>query len=235
MLDISILFELQKIYDDEQSLKRKLKESFDSLVLIKNQFESIFKEKKEASEMLHRLKIKLGDENFKLETEESSIKKLNHELYTTHQSNPKYLRDLEFKIKDLSTIKEGEEELILTLMDDMDNLSKKLTLIHQQEKDIQEALEIKSKAHESLDSLTRDDLFALSINKGALREQLEEDVLEMFDKMMMQCQGKAVALLTQGECSVCRFLIPLSQTEIIKKNRDQIHYCSNCKRIILAL
>lgn len=235
MQDISILFELQKIYDDEQSQKRKLKESLDSLTLIKNQFESILKEKNDTTETIHRLKMKLSDENFKLEKEESSIKKLNHELYTTHQSNPKYLRDLEFKIKDLTTIKEGEEEVILTLMDEMDNLTKKLILIHQQEKEIQEALEIKTKSHESLDILTRDDLFALSQNKKALRGQLEEGALEMFDKMMMQCQGKAVALLAQGECSVCRFLIPLSQTEIIKKNRDQIHYCSNCKRIILAL
>jgi predicted nucleic acid-binding Zn-ribbon protein len=117
----------------------------------------------------------------------------------------------------------------------MDLLTKKINLILQQEKEIQEALEIKTKSNESLDTLTRNELLDLSLNKESLRKQLDEDVLNMFDKMMIQCQGKAVASLTKGECSVCRFLIPLSQSEIIKKNRDQIHYCSNCKRILLAI
>jgi predicted nucleic acid-binding Zn-ribbon protein len=235
MINIAILFELQKNYDDEQILKRKLKDSQNSLLTLTKQFEIIIKEKVETSEKIHQLKIRLSDENFKLQTEETNLKKINHELYTTQQSNPKYLKDLESKIQDLSKISESEEETIIYLMDDMDLLTKKQNLILQQEEEIQEALDMKRKSYESLEKLTKEDLFNLSLCKESLREQLEEDILQIFDQMMLKCQGKAIATLLKGECSVCRFLVPLSQVDIIKKKQDQIHYCSNCKRILIAI
>lgn len=233
MINVTTLSDLQKIYDEEQNLKRKLQESLSSLDTLRKQFDLIVKEKNEASHKLHQLKIKLGDENFKLQTEESNWKKLNNELYTTHQSNPRYLKELENKIKDLGKIKDTEEETILYLMDDLDQLSKKLELVLQQENEIQEAYTIKKSSHEGLEAQIKEDLFSLSMQKKSIRENLDEEMLNIFDKMMMQCQGKAVALLNQGECSICRFQVPLSHTEIIKKQREQLHYCPNCKRILL--
>jgi len=235
MTNMNVLYELQKIYDEEQKLKRKLQESVTSLEVLKKQLDSVIIEKTGISEKFHQIKRKLGDENFKLQTEESTWKKLNNELYTTHQSNPRYLKDLENKISEISKLRETEEEIILYLLDDLDQITKKQTLIEQQEKEIKEAFSTKTFSKEGLELQIKEDLFTLSMEKKTMRGQLDQEVLDVFDKMMMQCQGKAVAILSQGECGVCRFLIPLSQTEVIKKNRDQIHYCSNCKRILLAV
>lgn len=235
MINITILVDLQKIYDEEQNLKRKSRESQDSLLVLKKQLDLISKEKKDTDEQIHQLKVKLSEENFKLQTEETSLKKYNHELYTTHESNPRYLKDVETKIQELSKLRETEEETIIFLMDDLEQLTKKQNLVNQQEKEIQEAYEMKLKSHDSVEFLIKEDQYALSLNKKSLREQINSDALEVFDEMMLKCQGKALAILSKGECSVCRFLIPLSQTDVIKKNRDELHFCSNCKRILIAI
>jgi len=235
MINITILVELQKIYDDEQSLKKKLKDSQDSIKLLKQQLDLITKEKQETDEKMHQLSIKLKDENLKLQTEEANLKKYNHELYTTQQSNPRYLKELDLKIQDLGKVRETEEETILYLLDEIDQIKNKQILLQQQQNEIQEAHDMKIKSHESIENIIKEDLFNHSMKKESLRNQFEDDTLQLFDRTMLHCQGKAVAVLTNDQCSICRFSIPLSQIDQIKKNKDQIHYCSNCKRILIAL
>lgn len=234
MLDVTILIELQKIYNEETNLKKKLKDSFNSKLELTKHLEITQKEFESTKDQLHNLKARLYDENLKLATEESSVKKYTQELYTTHQSNPKYLRDIELKIQDLNKQKGVEEDVILLLMDEIDSIQAKFLILEKQFAEISEELTLKKAVHDSLEKLTQSDLAEIVQQKEILRNQIDEDILETFDKLMLQCQGKAIASLIDGTCNICRFQIPLHERDVIKKNRDEIHFCSNCKRILFA-
>lgn len=234
MFDVGVLFDLQKVYNEETNLKKKLKDSLNSKIELTKQFEMTEKEFENAKSQLHNLKSKLNDENLKLASEETSVKKYTQELYTTHQSNPKYLRDIELKIQDLNKQKGSEEEAILMLMEEIDALQAKFAVLEKQHAEISEALALKKSMHDSLEKLTHDELNEIAKHKEQLRNQMDEDILETFDKLMLQCQGKAIASLVDGTCNICRFQIPLHERDVIKKNRDEIHFCSNCKRILIA-
>jgi len=233
MLDVTILADLQNIYNEETNLKKKCKDSNNSIVELTKQFENIQKEYENTKSRLHDLKTKLNDESLKLASEESSVKKYTNELYSTHQSNPKYLRDIELKIQDLNKQKGSEEDVILLLMDEIDSVSAKYIILEKAFIEISETLSSKKTAHGSLEKITQSDLTEIAIKKESLRNQLEDDILAVFDKEMLQCQGKAVAILLDGICSICRFQVPLSQVDKIKKNREEIHFCSNCQRILI--
>ena len=234
MRNVNLLLELQRFCDREADIKKRLRESAFSLSALEKTFMAAEKQWNELKQSITSLKGSLLVENLQLETFEANIKKWNTELFTTHTANPKYLRDVEAKIKENETAKSQSEDKVLEIMDLLEADETKSTQIEKDYLDAQNLLQLKKDAHAALVGETNSSLQELERKKAELRMQIDEEWLETFDKTFLQCQGKAVSIISKGACQICRFMLPTSKLDQLYTQKDELHFCDNCKRIIMV-
>ena len=234
MRNVNLLLELQRFCDQEAEIKKRLRESAFSLSALEKVFTTAEKQWNELKQNIASHKGVLLVENLQLETIEANIKKWNKELFTTHTANPKYLRDIEAKIKENETAKSHSEDKVLEIMDLMEADETKSIQIEKDYFDAQSLLQFKKEAHAALLEETNASLRDLERKKSELRLQIDEEWLETFDKTFLQCQGKAVSIIAKGTCQICRFMLPTSKLDQLYTQKDELHFCDNCKRIIMV-
>jgi len=215
-------------------MKKRLRESVFSLLALEKTFTAAEKQWNELKQSIASYKGLLVAENLQLETIEANIKKWNTELFTTHTANPKYLRDIEAKIKENETAKSHSEDKVLEIMDLLEADEAKSIQIEKDYLDAQSLLQLKKDAHAVLVGETNSSLQDLERKKSELRLQIDEEWLATFDKTFLQSQGKAVSLISKGVCQICRFMLPTSKLDQLYTQKDELHFCDNCKRIIMV-
>lgn len=235
MRDINLLLELQSLCDQESEVKKRLRESAQSLQSLLTVQQAAEKQYLILEKRIADHKSQLMVENLQLATLEANIKKWNTELFTTHNANPKYLRDIESKIKENEASKSKSEDKALELMDLLEIDEKKFLQIKNDYVDAQSMFQLKKDAHEALERESKEIALELDRKKRELRLQIDEEWIEIFDKTFLTCQGKAVSVISKGACQICRFMIPTSKLDQLYQHREELHFCDNCKRIIMAL
>lgn len=229
-----LLLELQILCDQEADIKKRLRESVASLTNLERTFQLAEKNHLALQQQMTEHKSQLLEENLQLATIEANIKKWNTELFTTHNANPKYLRDIEAKIKENETTKGKSEDKVLELMDFLEQNEKKAIQAEKDYIDAQTLLRIKKEAHQCLIEETNSALKELERKKTEIRLQIDEEWLDSFDKAFLHCQGKAVSMVIKGACQVCRFMLPTSKLDQLYTKKGELHFCDNCKRIIVV-
>lgn len=229
------MLELQSLCDQESEVKKRLRESAQSLQSLLTVQQAAEKQYLILEKRIADHKSQLMVENLQLATLEANIKKWNTELFTTHNANPKYLRDIESKIKENEASKSKSEDKALELMDLLEIDEKKFLQIKNDYVDAQSMFQLKKDAHEALERESKEIALELDRKKRELRLQIDEEWIEIFDKTFLTCQGKAVSVISKGACQICRFMIPTSKLDQLYQHREELHFCDNCKRIIMAL
>ncbi len=234
MRDIHLLLELQNLCDQESEVKKRLRESAQSLQSLLAVHQVAEKQYLLLEKRIADLKSQLMVENLQLATLEGNIKKWNTELYTTHNANPKYLRDIESKIKENEASKNHSEDKVLELMSQLEEDENRFQQVQADFTDASEMFQLKKRAHEALEKESEVISQELERKKSELRIQIDQEWIEVFDRTFLTCQGKAVSVISKGTCQICRFLIPTSKLDQLYQHREELHFCDNCKRIIMV-
>lgn len=234
MRDIHLLLELQNLCDQESDVKKRLRESAQSLQGCLTVFQAAEKQHSALEKRIADLKSQLMVENLQLATLEANIKKWNTELFTTHNANPKYLRDIESKIKENEASKSHSEDKALELMDLLEEDENRFQQVQTDFADASEMFQLKKGAHEALEKESETISQELERKKSELRLQIDQEWIEVFDRTFLTCQGKAVSVISKGTCQICRFMIPTSKLDQLFQHQEELHFCDNCKRIIMV-
>ena len=232
---MKLLCELQLLQNKETEAKKILKDVNKALLEAKTRFVEAQSKKDKIVKELTEKKDSLQDEDLKLRSLEENIKKHEKELFSEKASNPKFLTELGNKVKELKNFKDKSEEVVLILIDEVDNLERKLS---EHEKVLKEA-EIELNKKESKFNIEQEEtkkmLEEIDLRRKILKEDIKPEYLEAFDKALLIGQGKAISVVERDACGVCKSSIPLNTLQRLKKEPSMLQYCENCGRILCMI
>ena len=226
---------LHRLQEIDLSLDRR-QERIDQILAMLEDDQEI----RRASEILSEIEVTLYEKRqavknaeYAVEAQREKINETEKALYGGSISNPKELQDLNQEADSLKRYLSTLEDRLLDEMVDLEQIeldykaaSETLEMISQR-REIEKTslLEEKARLLVEIDQLAED-------RKAALAS-VEENDLEIYQKLRQRYDGLAVALLEGGNCNICGLSISASRQQIIKSGKELVQ-CKQCRRILYA-
>lgn len=228
MNKLSILIELQAIYNNLQTIQRDLSSLPPDLAALENQLKAIDKKSVEVSkelvinkELLTKLTKELKEANKAELNAQASLKKVTQKVQYGAA-----IRKLDEYQKQVASITRPAKETKIHI----DNLEKADAKLKEQQIELQKQFdELKavflSEHVNQLEAKTQ-----LQTRRDTLESMLEPALLNKFKRLLQQRVGRAVVTVNNGVCSGCstKLRVPL----IAKLRELDIIFCESCQRII---
>jgi len=158
-------------------------------------------------------------------------KSLDQKLYGGSIKNSKELHGLQQETEYIKTQTSNKEEHLLTIMSQIDDVEKNISVRKEELANIEDKWQIKEKKLQAQQT----QLEATIAQKKQTHEELvaiiDHDNLELYKILSKGRQGQAVAKLQRGKCSGCHIVVPVNQLQQARLGRDIIQ-CCNCERIL---
>ena len=222
------LYRLQEldleIESKEQTLQKLIGQLGESQELVKARAEL-------AAVKQHQEELKKQQRSLEWEDDDltGKLKIAEEELYSGRIKNPKELTNLQNDIGMLRNKRSQLDEKILILMDQIDIYSQKLTGLEEQFKNLEAKSQEEQKQLASDIQQIKSALAELEQERQALSSSLESRISQMYYDLKKK-KKLAVAKATQGNCSVCRIQLPV--TDLQKARSGGLVQCSSCGRIL---
>jgi len=172
---------------------------------------------------------KMEDE---LQRAEEKIKREEGKLYGGTVTNPKELRGLQAEVSSLKRQKDNLEMELLEDMERLDDMKSRADELQSSLGNLEaELTEKKNILHNELCDIQAE-IKGLEEEKEKLREDIDEEVLELYDKLLESKHQVAVVKVVDGVCTGCRVELPGKEYDRFLKS-DDIFRCSSCRRILM--
>ncbi len=171
---------------------------------------------------------KIADE---AHTIQEKIKNGEKSLYDGSIKNPKELQDVNIEIdslkKRLSVLDEQQLEIMFAI-EELDNQID----VHQQSLEILK----KEKSSKKVNLLNEADEIEksnrkITIEKNPILTQIEDEFLNIYEKLRKSKNKIAVSLIIDNACSMCGNGLPPMEVQKARSSSDEI-FCSVCKRFL---
>ncbi|MCS7178638.1 MAG: hypothetical protein RML46_02150 [Anaerolineae bacterium] len=224
------LYRLQQLDQEEESLRRRLREITAALGETPALREARQATARAADEA-HRWAVRQRDLELAVQGLKDEIASTERTLYNGSVRNPKALDDLQKKVLSLKKLREKREEELLEAM-----------IAREEAEEAQK----QAQAHlaEVEAAWTRDQA-ALEAEKGQLEARLAEigraraallpaiprEDLELYRNLRRTKGGLAVAVMRFGACTACGMEVPSGRLE--RAREAALFFCGNCERILI--
>lgn len=234
MSDIETLFRIQeldaRIFELRERLdKHPLKEE---LVGLQEEAENGRSGLEAALASLEERKRKQASLEREVQACEDKLGREEGKLYSGEISNPKELRGLQAEVRSLKSKKDALETQILEEMERVDELEARLDEERSRIEGLQAAVGEKKAVLEGETSQIEGELAGLEEEKASLRSQVDEELLELYDRLLESRHNLAVAKVIEGVCQGCRVELPGMDYDRFLKT-DGVFRCTNCGRILV--
>jgi|ERR1700722_16722908 len=161
----------------------------------------------------------IQDKISKLESQQAAVKKmdefnaLTHEM--THTGREK--TTAEQRVSDWMDKLASEEELLVTLKDNLKSTNENSQVI---EKEIQESIE---KINEEGKGLL--------IQREALKTQVDPEIFKIYERLLKNKKDRVVVPIEQRTCSGCHIVLTPQHENLVRKG-DRLVFCEHCSRIL---
>jgi predicted nucleic acid-binding Zn-ribbon protein len=163
---------------------------------------------------------------------EQKIKREENKLYSGTVSNLKEMMGIKSEIDDLKKQVDRMDTEILEQMETLDGLKgKESSLLKIIEERKAEIGRLESEITQ-LESDIRSSVSNLEGEVSNVRGRISEDVLVLYDRLRKEKDGRVVATVKGGACSVCNMTLPFEKVEKMN-DREQYYRCEFCRRIIV--
>lgn len=160
---------------------------------------------------------------------EEKISKHKSQMYEV-KSNEAY-RALQQEIEEEQARKTQAEDRVLEAMIAAEEWEKQIQAAEAELARVEQRVAATLRELEQEETQKKEEASALTAQRDALRGQVEEDTLAVYDRIARAHGGIALAEARDEVCQVCRIHIrPQTFAEV--KRSDQIHYCESCHRIL---
>ncbi|MBV6479800.1 MAG: hypothetical protein HGGPFJEG_02596 [Ignavibacteria bacterium] len=199
------------------SLEQKIKSYTEELAVAK-ETTSIFD--KESS------KLKADNDSY-----EEKINKYDEQKYNV-KSNKEYdeiVKSIDSMFDEVSK----NEKLIKDITAKSEELNSRISVLEAKAKELTDELEEKKSTLKELDEEYKIEETALTEKRRELSEGLDEQNLNLYNKVNSKHKGEATAIVRKGNCSGCFNSIP-PQRVIEIKTAEKIFTCQSCGRILIS-
>lgn len=228
-----ILLELQEIdinIDEEERKKRSLPSKIKGVT---REIQGLKGSLKNKNEDYKNLQLKLKRKELDLTEKSNKIDKHQEDLYGGKISDIKELKQIQKVIAKYKEEKDGIEEEILDLMEEMEDLDK---FIYNIGEDLKGKEKEFKKCKEEIDLtmlVIEKNMNSLNIKKEEVLSKITDaHLLKEYELLRKEKGGKAIIEVDGSICPGCYLDLPSDVIYQLKKNR-KIMFCPNCSRILI--
>ncbi|KPU27963.1 hypothetical protein TR13x_01025 [Caloranaerobacter sp. TR13] len=232
MIQLELLWQLQKHYLELNKLEKKLKdlnkrEEIEELNVKIHQYEYDLENKKTRLEVNN---MKINRYNSKINQLKYEIREIEDKLYSGKIRDIKQLTYMENENKKIKEEIEKIETEIILLMDEIDNLKDEIVEVEKTYDELKENLKQTITENENLIHRVESDIKKEKEIIQEISTGIDESSLKKFNTLLKN-KGKAVAEIEGDKCTGCYMVVPLSILSKLKYSNN-ITYCDNCGRIL---
>lgn len=228
-----ILYRLQKLDLDIDVSTRRVREITAAL-----EQDSALRQAQAAvtslQEALRPQEARAADLNLELQTVADQTAQLTARLYGGQVTNPKELEDIQNKIAERKRRHASLENELLETMISIETLQASLAEASSHLREVEATSAAEHQAlTEELQRL-KQRLKTLKPERQQVARQVNPETLKLYDTLRASKQGRAVAVLNDDSCSVCRVGQTTAIVQQVRQGQELI-LCSSCGRILVAL
>jgi predicted nucleic acid-binding Zn-ribbon protein len=155
----------------------------------------------------------------KLEAQQAAVKKMDEFNALTHEMTHtgRERTAVEQRLSDLMDKLAAEEDLLVTLRDNL--------------KSTQENSEaIEKEIHESIEKINEEGK-ALLAQREDLKAQVEPEIFKIYERLLKNKKDRVVVPIEQRTCSGCHIVLTPQHENLVRKG-DRLVFCEHCSRIL---
>ena len=171
------------------------------------------------------------EQEFEADELRKKIEPVEEKLYTGRVTIPKELADLQKELESLKRRLNGLEDKALEAMDAQEQAQQAAAQAHQDVNSLDASyLAEQEELRRQLANL-ESSIAALGGQRVEQSEQIDADMLQLYDRLAATRQGRAVAKVAGGACQGCRISLPQNVLQRAR-SRANLVQCSSCERIL---
>jgi len=227
-LQIKKLLKLQTIDYERYNLKEEKFYKPKILDSIKLAADEVSEKLKQSEENLKKLELLQKAKEINLNSKEEQIEKYQTQLYQI-KSNKEY-SSLQHEIEALKADNSVLEEEIINLLDKIDEQKEIVRKKRERLDDKKREFQNKKKEVE-LDTKEIDQrIDTLNAQRKEITKDIEEEIFAIYEKVLENRQGDAMARIVNGTCGGCYMNLPPQIENEVRLGK--ILTCQNCSRIL---
>lgn len=180
---------------------------------------------------LHQARADLRDTELTLKSTEERIARNQASLYDGSITDPKELRDLDAKVKELKGLKDKTETTIITLLDQVEELEVRVKGLEEELAQTAAAWERTTHTYQEESTRLRSQLAAQRTRRDELAAGVDAGLLRKYEAIRKSTGDTAVAEVKQGACGACSMAVPAF---LLRKGAAEgsVHTCEYCGRLL---
>ncbi|MDA8140467.1 MAG: C4-type zinc ribbon domain-containing protein [Desulfobacteraceae bacterium] len=226
---LATLAVLQRADSARAALEKNLAGVEQRLSTLQNQLMAYQEQLKTSQGQLEQVKKQYRTDEVEIKSIDAAIVKSDEKLGYV-KTNKEYQSMLK-EIDDLKLKKSDIEDRMLSVLDQIETVEKKVICDKADLEDMKREVEEKQKAVRSEAEAQQREVASLHQEREEIWAELDPKMQKMYARAMHQGHGVAVAAVIEGVCQVCRMNIP-PQAYIELMRLDALSLCPNCQRII---
>lgn len=163
---------------------------------------------------------------------EEKLGREEDKLYGGKVTNPKELRGLQAEVRSLKKKKDALETELLEEMESQDEIKSRDEGLQAEIERLQVEIDEKQRMIDAELAEIRSELSDLEGKRSALRADIDEEILELYDGLLESRHGLAVVKVSDGVCQGCRVELPGIEFDRFLKS-ETVFTCTNCGRILV--
>jgi predicted nucleic acid-binding Zn-ribbon protein len=163
---------------------------------------------------------------------ERKIEAERKRMYDGSVANPKELQSISAEVESLQHRKSRTEDLVIEQMEQREELEARLAPLESEVSETRRRLEeIEETSGRDLVEAERD-LKARTEERGTLAEEIDEELLDLYEDLRRSKKGVGAAALIDGVCQGCHQKLSAVYLDRLKRS-DDIRRCEYCRRILI--
>ena len=230
MTSIAELYALQEtdleLASDRESLADVLSRLGDS-----EELEAAKAEADEKDAALRAAEKHFKEQEFEADELRKKIEPVEQKLYTGSVTIPKELADLQRELESLQRRRSELEDKALEAMDAQEQAQQAAAQAQQDVKSLDASYLAEQDELGQQQTDLESNITALEGQRTEQAEQIDADMLRLYDQLAATRQGRAVAKVQGGACQGCRISLPQNVLQRAR-GRGNLVQCSSCERIL---
>ena len=231
-MDLPLLYELQDMHKEMDVIEEKLKELREAKKLrkLKDEYQRLNKEYQEGEESLKKNAYQQEIRNNEIKNLEYNKKACEEIKFSKDTDSVKKLESIEKQLEQLEEKKQGVENDIITLIDEVDNTTKNLAETKKRSVFIKKKhASSKANIEKSIKELETKKV-KLSSKIDSLIKKVDKDTFEMYGRIL-KSHTDPVAKMEGRSCSGCNMEVSAMDYEALRSGSQELR-CQSCGRLL---
>jgi len=185
----------------------------------------------QSQEKVKELSAQFQDKELRLKSNEQEQQQKSKQAYGGTVADPKQLRALEAKLKELARQKDALEEQILELMSQLEEAEQAVAKYEGAVEKLGKKVAALNRDHASETQRLGDEVQGLEQRRQELLAQIDPTLVKQYDGLRDKLGGVAVAAVHRGSCRGCKVTLPGAYAQRLKAGGQMVR-CENCHRIL---